>query len=144
MPEKGVKPKNFEQFVGRGKKFQKGYIPWNKGMKFPQWSQEGHPNWKGKSIKYDGLHRWVYLKLGKPDTCKHCGKNGLKGIQIQWANKSGRYLRELKDWIRLCAGCHKKYDVLKRKKKREQNFRKCMERVNDKKWCRDITNVALT
>ena len=29
---------------------------------------------------------------------------------VPWANRSGRYLRELTDWVRLCAKCHKAYD----------------------------------
>ena len=53
---------------------------------------------------------WVARWLGKPDICEHCGRNGLKGRQIDWANKSHDYLRDLNDWIRLCKPCHRKYD----------------------------------
>jgi len=34
----------------------------------------------------------------------------LTGKKIHWANKSGEYLRDKDDWIRLCCKCHKKYD----------------------------------
>lgn len=71
---------------------------------------EKHPFWKGEKVSYGGLHYWVSRKLGKPTTCEHCGKTGLKGKFIHWANKSHQYKRELSDWIRLCAECHKKYD----------------------------------
>ena len=68
--------------------------------------------WKGDSVSYRNLHRWVERYLGKPNTCEHCGKYGV-AHQIQWANKSGKYLRELSDWIRLCVKCHKRYDSRK-------------------------------
>jgi hypothetical protein len=67
-------------------------------------------NWKGDEVGYRGLHLWVEKILGRPKKCKHCGKDGLVGKKIHWANKSGLYLRNLSDWIRLCVPCHKKYD----------------------------------
>ncbi len=101
--------------------FKKGQIPWNKGTKgiikswskgkkCPQISEEKHPGWKGENIGYSGLHKWIYNHLGKPTKCKHCKKDGLTGRQIHWANKSGKYLRDLSDWLRLCVKCHKQYD----------------------------------
>jgi len=60
---------------------------------------------------YDALHKWVYVRLGRPDTCEHCGANGLSGKKIHWANKSGEYKREVDDWLRLCPKCHRKYDL---------------------------------
>jgi len=62
-------------------------------------------NWKGSKVGYGALHTWIRNKLGNPQTCKHCG-NPAK----HWANKSGRYLRNINDWISLCVSCHKKYD----------------------------------
>lgn len=73
-------------------------------------ANEKHPNWKGDFVSYSGMHYWVSRKLGKPDACEHCPKKGLKGRQIHWANKSHQYKRELSDWLRLCAKCHKAYD----------------------------------
>lgn len=67
-------------------------------------------NFKGSAANYHAVHHWVNNHLGKPDTCQHCGKSKLNGRQIQWANKSHLYKRELTDWIRLCVSCHKKYD----------------------------------
>ena len=87
-----------------------GKRSWNKGLKFPELSEEGHPNWKGDNVGYTGLHKWVVSKLGQPTKCEHCGKDGLTGHQIHWANKSGEYKRDITDWIRLCAKCHAKYD----------------------------------
>ncbi len=79
--------------------------------------QEGKnsPYWKGQAAGYQSLHEWVVKHLGKPDTCEHCGRSGLSGRFIQWANKSGKYLRKLDDWIRLCTKCHHKYDNISEK-----------------------------
>lgn len=66
--------------------------------------------WKGDKVQYRGLHNWIERKCGKPTKCEHCGKDGLTGHKIHWANKSGKYLRKLSDWLRLCAKCHKQYD----------------------------------
>ena len=97
-------------------------IPWNKGnhlrlntgrthFKKGENMENKHFRWKGDDVGYSALHDWVYSRLGSPDMCKFCGKSGLKGNQIHWANKSGRYLRELTDWIRLCIECHTAYDA---------------------------------
>ena len=74
-----------------------------------------HYLWQGEQVKYRPLHAWVERHKGKPDTCEHCGKKGLKGRQIAWANKSGKYKRILSDWIRLCKKCHGAYDAQKRR-----------------------------
>lgn len=111
-----------------------GVSPWNKGIPWSDtakqkmsaihtgrknpWASEqmrnsrgelGH-NWKGDSVGYIGLHRWVQVTLGQPDTCEHCGETGLKGHKIHWANKSRTYKRRIDDWLRLCASCHGRYD----------------------------------
>lgn len=74
------------------------------------WGEE-HPNWKVDGVGYTALHQRIRKILGKPDTCEHCKKSGLKGQQIHWANKSNEYKQDISDWIRLCAKCHKKYDL---------------------------------
>jgi hypothetical protein len=71
---------------------------------------ENHFNWKGDDVKYLALHTWITRKLGKPDTCEHCGKSKLNGKHIHWANKNHTYKRNLNDWIRLCVSCHRLYD----------------------------------
>jgi hypothetical protein len=73
-------------------------------------SGENAYQWKGDKVGYSCLHVWVRKHLGTPNTCEHCGKSGLKGQDIQWANRSGEYKRDLSDWIRLCVPCHIKYD----------------------------------
>jgi hypothetical protein len=71
---------------------------------------EGHYEWKGEKVGYKSLHKWVASKLGKPMVCEHCKKTFCKGSQIHWANKSGQYLRDVTDWLRLCCKCHQKYE----------------------------------
>jgi len=83
-----------------------------------------HWMWKGDEVGMTALHLWVVRRLGKPDTCEHCGKSGLKGAQIHWANKSHEYKRELSDWLRLCVSCHRHYDCsnLNRKRGKDGKF----------------------
>lgn len=68
-------------------------------------------NWRGDKVGYDGLHRWVKYHLGRPKQCEFCGNGFNNPCQIHWANKSGEYKRDLSDWLRLCAKCHKQYDL---------------------------------
>lgn len=94
-----------------GRKLGKtGQKAWNKGL--PGLKGKYNPSWKGDKIGYSGIHKWVVLHLGKPDTCEHCGKSGLIKQQIHWANRDHEYKRILKDWMRLCAKCHQSYDKL--------------------------------
>ena len=110
--KKGFVPwnKDLKGVMKRNKtSFKKGQVAWNKGLK-GYGEGEKHPLWKGEKAGYLSKHSWMSRKFGKPDTCKLCKKSGLKGRQIHWANKSGKYFRDISDWIRLCASCHKKYD----------------------------------
>ena len=88
--------------------FKKGHdVPkeWREAVRKAQW--------KGDEVGYFALHTWIRKQLGQPDTCEFCGKSGLSNKQIHWANKSREYKRELNDWLRLCAKCHKDYDLNK-------------------------------
>ncbi len=69
-----------------------------------------HPAWQGENVGYHALHSWVSRRKGKPDTCEHCKLSGLYGQKIHWANVNGEYKRNVDDWIRLCALCHRRYD----------------------------------
>jgi len=75
-----------------------------------EFHDERNGMWKGDKVGYDALHDWVKRRLGRPTKCEHCGTDGLTGKQIHWANKSGEYLRDLSDWLRLCKHCHDIYD----------------------------------
>lgn len=121
---------------------KKGSIPWNKGKKGVQigWNkgkktgpltqnhknkislankektkETKHYNWKGENCSYRSLHEWITNNLGTPTTCEHCKKTNLTKQQIHWANKTGKYKRNLSSWIRLCVKCHRKYDKTNKK-----------------------------
>ena len=94
--------------LSRETEFKKGIEPWNKGK--THLVEDKNPAWKGDKVGYVALHSWVRRKLGKPNKCEHCKQTVDNTYNIQWANKSGKYLRDLKDWIRLCRLCHEAYD----------------------------------
>lgn len=97
--------------AGIGKKRNLGHKHTEKTLKQMSKVKIGdkNPNWKGDKVKYRALHTWVRNSLGIPSQCKFCGKTD-KEVKIEWANKSGKYLRELNDWIPLCKKCHRRYD----------------------------------
>lgn len=95
---------------------------YRRGKKFPELSGSNHPLWKGIEVSYIALHKWLYRALGQPDTCEFCGKSGLEKQKIHWANKSGEYKRDLRDWIRLCSFCHKKHDFKERERNKKGQF----------------------
>lgn len=58
--------------------------------------------------QYRHLHRWVTRKLGRPKQCTECNTTD---AVFHWANISQEYMKDLSDWRRLCAKCHRKYDT---------------------------------
>ena len=69
---------------------------------------ENHPNWKGDEVGYFSKHNWLirhYIKSGK---CEKCGTT--KARRTEWANLSGKYLRDIKDYLELCPSCHRLID----------------------------------
>lgn len=106
-------------------KIQLGRIPWNKnkktglipktafkkGMHFNPTAEfkigEGKQFFGGEK-EYKALHAWIRYHLGSPSIfiCKNC--KSFKNIE--WANKSHKYERNLEDWIPLCKKCHFAYD----------------------------------
>ncbi len=83
------------------------------------------PNWKGDNVGITALHNWVERNLGKPSKCEHCKTTTAN--KFEWANKSQKYKRDLKDWIRLCTKCHHWYD-------RSTRFKKWKEAVTKIGW----------
>jgi hypothetical protein len=67
-----------------------------------------NPIWKGDNVGYAALHNWIERKLGKPRICSHCETTTAK--KYEWANKSGKYLRDINDYTRLCVKCHQAFD----------------------------------
>lgn len=64
--------------------------------------------WKGDKARCGTIHDWVYRYRGSPKKCEDCGTTKKKWYH--WANISGEYKRDLKDWKRLCVPCHNKFD----------------------------------
>jgi len=116
-----IRKKKLEQGIVPKSAFKKGMVPWNKGVKCPYVTQRNlqdnpaktgteHWNWKGNAVKYQGLHKWVKKELGQPSECWYCEDKTLSHRQYHWANLSGEYRRDINDFARLCAKCHKALD----------------------------------
>lgn len=90
-------------------KFVKAGSDATRGKKLERLANENNPAWKGDTVSYSGIHRWIKRHFGKPSRCEHCsGKNNSK--RYEWANISGEYQRDRSDWFELCATCHKHFD----------------------------------
>lgn len=90
--------------VTRGNGVKRPYL--SERNKLVRYKGEKHPNWKGDNVGYIALHVWVRKNFGKAKKCERC--NAKKNVQ--WANKSKTYKREIGDWMPLCSSCHQKYD----------------------------------
>jgi len=75
----------------------------------PKIRGENHPNWKGDNIGYGGVHDWIRKKYGTPSKCEECGTTESK--RFEWANITGNYNRDIKNWKRLCVKCHRIRDL---------------------------------
>jgi hypothetical protein len=64
---------------------------------------ENHYKWN-ENVGYYGIHVWVKKVLGTPDKCDICEE--IKSKRFMWHNLSGKYLRDVSDWQRVCAICH--------------------------------------
>jgi len=65
--------------------------------------------WRGLSASYAAKHMWLSKHYSKGDTCEHCGTT--KAPRLEWANISGKYLRDRSDYKVLCVLCHRKMDT---------------------------------
>ena len=110
-------PNSIKALLKYSKSREKGYTnagSFKKGH-LPLLVQDGekNSNWKGDNVGYSGLHRWLRKKLGNPKECQNCKREGKKNNgrwNLEWANKSHKYKRDLADWIGLCRFCHIAYD----------------------------------
>src|SRR3990167_4614842 len=75
----------------------------------PRAKRENSKCWKGDRIGYDGLHSWIHREFSKPKKCENCGTT--KSYRFEWANISGKYKRDIKDFKRLCVKCHRNFDA---------------------------------
>jgi len=64
--------------------------------------------WKGEGAGYYAKHMWIAEQYGKATKCT---KNpGHKAKRFEWANISGKYLRDITDYVQLCPSCHRIMD----------------------------------
>ncbi len=132
MAQKAKKPcKSCAKLVSPNVKYcQKCYYKfnthWLKGKKLPKWwiknmikaqgIQENNHSWKGDEADYWSKHKGIIKKYGNPKRCEDCGIKGKKNLgnrwTIQWANISGKYIRDISDYKGLCTSCHKIFDGL--------------------------------
>ncbi len=101
----------------------KDRIPWNKGTvgvmkpnsgsfkpgKRASIRTEFKPRkhtFTGTMSEYKSIHHKVGVIFGKPDTCEDCSRSLLTGRRIHWANVTGVYNTDRRNWRRLCVRCH--------------------------------------
>lgn len=75
-------------------------------------NRKGLATWSTGSRKqhipqYNAIHKWLKYNYGKASLCELCESTK----NVQWANLSGEYKRDLKDFAQLCASCHRKHDL---------------------------------
>lgn len=102
--------------------FKAGKQSPRKGVRKPGWTNKTSfkPLWERDVRTYQGIHRWVVRKWGKPDFCEDCKEGG--NALYHWANRSGKYLKDKSDWMRLCHRCHRVFDNRKIAIKRAANL----------------------
>lgn len=68
------------------------------------------PHWKGAAAGLDAQHKRISAVRGTPKSCEHCGTTD-PAKHYHWAfnNTGDRF--NIWDYIRLCAGCHREFDI---------------------------------
>lgn len=112
IKKKGKKPYIMTDAIRkRISEAKKGVHIWNGKRESMNWVVgEKNKLWKGDNVGYDALHDWINRHNGKAKTCIICGDNGGKK-GCHWANLSGKYLRDLSDYVSLCPMHHKQIDM---------------------------------
>jgi hypothetical protein len=69
-----------------------------------RYGRQGQKNgmYKGESVGYAPLHRFVRRRLQKPKVCPNCRKRPPHDL----TNKRGNYNRDFSEWEWLCRRCH--------------------------------------
>ena len=68
--------------------------------------------WDGDNVGYQAIHIWIRSNKPKSKYCEYCSQPTTK---LEAANISGKYKRDINDFLWLCLKCHKWYDSLKPK-----------------------------
>jgi hypothetical protein len=77
------------------------------GKDNPMFGEKGW-NWKGDKAGYAAIHYWVKKNKPKPECCEECKK---QIEELELANISGEYKRDINDFKYLCAKCHFEFDA---------------------------------
>lgn len=83
-------------------------------MHTKEWNEKISKSMMGKKnavkpeVQKRAMHFRIEVLLGLPRYCEHCKSSTCK--RYDWANKDHKYSSNLSDWMRLCRGCHLKYD----------------------------------
>lgn len=86
--------------------YKKGHQKSWLGKKRPEMMGDKNHKWMGDFVGYRALHGWVSRQLGKAKRCKVCNTTN----NVEWANISHDYKRDISDWVELCAKHHDEYD----------------------------------
>lgn len=71
---------------------------------------ERSPQWKGVDVGLDAQHKRIKVVRGTPSRCDHCETTD-SSAYYHWAfNNTGDRLN-IYDYLRLCATCHRAYDI---------------------------------
>ena len=102
---------DFEQKFGKEKAQQvkanisKGRKGKLQGKDNPMFGEKGW-NWKGDKAGYAAIHIWVRKNKPMPNCCEDCKKE----TNLELANISGEYRRDIEDYKYLCPKCHFEFD----------------------------------
>ena len=73
------------------------------------WMSQSRKGWgKENRSKYKNLHAQINKIKGKANHCEKCSSKNKS--RYHWANISGNYLVDPKDYIALCPSCHFEFD----------------------------------
>lgn len=67
-----------------------------------------HWYWRGDEASYYAKHIWLVRHYGRASKCEKCISPIAK--RFEWANISGKYKRDIKDYVQLCISCHRLMD----------------------------------
>lgn len=73
--------------------------------------KEQSRGWKGEGASYYAKHMWILKHYGKANKCTCDQSHTAK--RFEWANISGKYHRDISDYVQLCPSCHRKIDLYK-------------------------------
>lgn len=88
------------------------------------YSGPNHFRWIGEKASYGAKHYWIHRRYGKASKCEECGITEAplnKQKFFQWANISGKYIRNRDDWKQLCIDCHRVFDKATKLSKEQAN-----------------------